>query len=193
MRNSIADIIKNNGGFISKSELPSYYEYRKLLTLVKRGTIVRVRQGVYALPESLANIMYDIERIVPGGILCSYSAWAHYNLTTQIPYGIFLAIRRGRKVKLPDFPPITLCSVSKNLLALGATRDIVGGYECPIYNIERSVCDAIKVRNKIGIDVCAEIVNEYLKRPSRNLVLLTEYAKKLRVEATLRKYLEIRL
>lgn len=193
MRKSIIDIIKDNGGFISKSELPSYYEYRRLLTHVKKGTILRVRQGVYALPESLANVMYDIERIVPGGILCSYSAWAHYNLTTQIPYGIFLAIRRGRKVKLPDFPPITLCSVSKDLLSLGVTRDIVGGYECHIYNIERSVCDAIKARNKIGIDVCAEIVNEYLKRPLRNLVLLTEYAKKLRVEATLRKYLEIRL
>ncbi len=193
MKKSIVDIINENGGFIKKSELSSYYEYRRVLALVKNGTIVRVRQGVYALPDSLANVMYDVERIVPGGILCSYSAWAHYNLTTQIPYGIFIAIRRGRKVRLPDFPPITLCSVSKDLLNLGVTKSIVGGYECSIYDVERCVCDAIKVRNKIGIDVCSEIVNEYLKRPSRNLVLLTEYAKKLRVEATLRKYLEIRL
>lgn len=193
MKKSIVDIINDNGGFIKKSELSSNYDYRRLLALVKNGTIVRVRQGVYALPESLANVMYDVERVVPGGILCSYSAWTHYNLTTQIPYGIFLAIRRGRKVNLPDFPPITLCAVSEDILSLGVTKEIVGGYECQIYNIERSVCDAIKARNKIGIDVCAEIVNEYLKRPSRNIVLLTEYAKKLRVESTLRKYLEIRL
>ncbi len=193
MKKSIAEIIEENGGFITKSELPSYYGYRRLLSLVKKGEIVRVQRGVYALPESMANVMYDIERIVPGGILCSYSAWAHYNLTTQIPYGIFIAIKRGRKVNLPDYPPITLCSVTESLLSLGVTKEIVGGYECHIYNIERCVCDAIKARNKIGIDVCAEIVNEYLRRPSKNLVLLTEYAKKLRVETTLRKYLEIRL
>lgn len=193
MNKSIAEIISDKGGFITKSEMPSYYDYRRLLSLVKKGELVRVRQGVYALPESMANTMYDIERIVPGGILCSYSAWAHYNLTTQIPYGIFIAIKRGRKVNLPAYPPITLCYISENLLEVGVTKDIVGGYECSIYNIERCVCDAIKARNKIGIDVCSEIVNEYLKRPNRNLVLLNQYARALRVESTLKKYLEIRL
>ncbi|MDE5882967.1 MAG: type IV toxin-antitoxin system AbiEi family antitoxin domain-containing protein [Muribaculaceae bacterium] len=193
MKRTIFELITDKGGFITKSEIPSYYDYRQLLLLVRKGELVRVRQGVYALPESLANTMYDIEKIVPGGILCSYSAWAHYNLTTQIPYGIFVAIKRGRKVNLPDYPQITLCTLSEHLLELGVTKALVGGYECKIYNIERSVCDAIKARNKIGIDVCSEIVNEYLKRPNRNLVLLTEYAKSLRVESTLRKYLEISL
>lgn len=193
MNKSLVEIIASKGGFITKGELPSYYGYRQLLTLVKNGELVRVRQGVYALPESMANTMYDIEKIVPNGILCSYSAWAHYNLTTQIPYGIFVAIKRGRKVKLPDYPPITLCTVSENILNIGVTKDYVGGYECLVYNIERSVCDAIKARHKIGIDVCSEIVNEYLKRPNRNLILLTEYAKALRIESTLKKYLEIKL
>ena len=191
MNKLIYEIVANNGGFITKKEIPSYYDYRQLLTLVRKGELVRVRQGVYALPESMANTMYDIEKIIPGGILCSYSAWSHYNLTTQIPYGIFVAIQRGRKVSLPEYPPITLCSVSKNLFELGATKDLVGGYECSIYNIERSVCDAIKSRYKIGIDVCSEIVNEYLSRPYRNLVMLSQYAKALRVESTLKKYLEI--
>ncbi len=30
--------------------------------------------------------------------------------------------------------------------------------------MERSVCDAVKYRNKIGLDVCAEVIRTYLKK-----------------------------
>ena len=69
----------------------------------------------------------------------------------------------------------------------------IDGYKIAIYDIERCVCDAIKHRNKIGIDVCAEILNNYLKRPERNLSRLMDYARQMRVTSTLEKYLEIRL
>ncbi len=50
---------------------------------------------------------------------------------------------------------------------------------------------AIKYRNKMGLDVCSEIVRGYLKRKERNITLLCDYAKQLRVYNTLSKYLEI--
>ena len=62
-----------------------------------------------------------------------------------------------------------------------------------VTDLERSVCDAIKYRNKIGLDVCAEILKTYLHRTDRNIAKLIEYAKKLRVAATLKTYLEIGL
>ncbi|QCQ46681.1 hypothetical protein DBK98_018995 [Bacteroides sp. PHL 2737] len=37
----------------------------------------------------------------------------------------------------------------------------------PIFDLERSVCDAIKYRNKVGIDVMAEVIQTYLKLPER--------------------------
>lgn len=52
---------------------------------------------------------------------------------------------------------------------------------------------AIKYRNKVGMDVCSEVVNNYLALPDRNLTLLMDYASKLRVTKTLEKYLEIKL
>ena len=35
--------------------------------------------------------------------------------------------------------------------------------------ITRSVCDAVKYRNKLGLDVCAEGIRSYLRKPNRNL------------------------
>ena len=61
----------------------------------------------------------------------------------------------------------------------------------PIFDIEKCVCDAVKFRNKIGIDVCTEIVKNYLKRRNKNIAKLIKYAKVLRVAKTLSTYLEM--
>ena len=62
-----------------------------------------------------------------------------------------------------------------------------------ITDIERSVCDSVKYRNKIGIDVMNEIIDNYLRLPGKNLTKLTQYAKKLKVYSTLRQILQIKL
>ena len=58
--------------------------YRKLLHATKEGELTRLKRGVYATEDALANMMIDIEKIVPGGILCLYSAWNFYEIETQI-------------------------------------------------------------------------------------------------------------
>ena len=47
--------------------------------------------------------------------------------------------------------------------------------------------------NKVGMDVCSEIINNYLERPERNISRLMDYARTLRVCTTLEKYLEVKL
>ncbi len=190
---TIAEMIRTKGGFVTTKEIGSRSEYRLLLRQVKEGNIVRVSPGVYALGDSLANTMIDLPRVIPDSILCAYSAWAHYGLTTQIPTSICVAIERDRKVRLPQYPPITLHSVKREIFRLGKTTDVVGGYEVPIYDMERCVCDAVKARNKIGVDVSSEILKSYLSRQERNIPKLMKYAKALRVAATISKYLEIQL
>ena len=76
-------------------------------------------------------------------------------------------------------------------MKIGVTEMEICGYQVKITDVERSVCDAVKYRNKIGLDVCSEIINEYLKRKDRNISRLCEYAKQLRVYNTLSKYLEV--
>lgn len=189
---TIEEIITSKGGFATRKDLTSS-QYHRVLSDVTEGKVVRISRGVFALPSALTNTMYDIDKIIPGGVLCNYTAWSHYGLTTQIPLSICVAIERRRKVKLPEYPPITLSYQSEEQLSLGRIRTVIGDYEVSIFNIERSVCDALKTRNKIGIDVCAEIINNYLHRKDRNLNLLGEYAKALRVGKILHRYLELAL
>lgn len=191
----IDKIIRNNGGYITTREAKkagrsAYYE---LLARNKSGALVRIRPGVYSSPEVQAGTMIDIRKVVPDGVLCLYSAWLHYGLTTQIPTAYYVAIDKHRKVRTPDYPPITICYWSEQAYKTGIINARIEGLDVPIYDIEKSVCDALRYRNKIGIDVSSEILRNYLSRSTRNLTRLMKYAKALRVAATLKKYLEIQL
>lgn len=154
------------------------------------GLVNRIGRGLYATDDALANTMYDVRKLIPGGIVCSYSAWAYYGLTTQIPLTFCIAIARGRKVTLPSYPPITLYHQSERQLQIGKTTAVIDGIEIDIFDIERSVCDALKYRNKIGKDLCSEILQTYLKKKDRNLNKLSQYARQLRVGTVLHTYLE---
>jgi predicted transcriptional regulator of viral defense system len=137
--------------------------------------------------------MIDIEKIVPNGVLCLYSAWAYYELSVQIPQSFNIAIEKSRKVLLPDYPLISLYYWKREYQELGVTKQKIGGYIIKIYDLEKSVCDAVRYRTKIGIDVTSEILKNYLKRKDRNLSRLIGYAKQMRIEKTLKTYLEIGL
>lgn len=186
---NIIDKLKEKG-YVSTKEL-SYWQEQQLQEAVRKGEAIRLKNGIYADIDALANTMVDIRVIVPRGILCLWSAWSVYRLTTQIPNAYYVAIGRARKIVLPDYPEFQLVYQSDNLLSIGATRKTVQGYDIPIFDIERSVCDAIKYRNKVGIDVMAEILQNYLRRPDRNISRLMDYASKLRIRKTLNQYLEV--
>lgn len=184
-------IQKDNG--IIRADRDNNSEYRKILAAVREGELVRLRNGLYADPNVLTGSIVDLNAIVPGGILCLYSAWSYYNLTTQVPDAFYMAIARSRKINLPAFPDIKLVFQRSELLEIGKTEVEEEGIRLLITDMERSVCDAVKYRNKIGIDVMTEIIDTYLRRPDRNLSRLTEYAKKLRVFSTLHQILQVKL
>ena len=77
------------------------------------------------------------------------------------------------------------------VLNVGVSQMTIDGFSVNVYDVERCVCDAVKFRNKVGMDVCSEIINNYLERPERNISRLMDYARILRVSATLEKYLEV--
>ncbi|MGN1236725.1 MAG: type IV toxin-antitoxin system AbiEi family antitoxin domain-containing protein [Bacteroidaceae bacterium] len=181
------------GGIISTADIENKAEYKRIHRAVQRGELTRLRSGVYASPDALLDTMLDIERIVPGGVVCLYNAWSHYQLTTTIPPSFCVAVERKRKIVIPPTLPITLYYWKEENLSLGIVKEMMSGHSVHITDVERSVCDAVKYRNKIGLDVCAEIVRTYLKKDRRDLSLLTKYAKCLRVWSTLKNYLEITL
>lgn len=74
-----------------------------------------------------------------------------------------------------------LSFISRDIYELGIEETEIDGFKVKVYDLEKSVCDAIKYRNKIGLDVSSEILKNYLARKDRDITRLYEYAYQLRV------------
>ena len=137
--------------------------------------------------------MVDIDSIVPDGILCLWSAWGIHQLTTSLPQAFHVAVKRNRKVTPPSFPKVEIHHYTDTLLHIGVMTMEIDGFQIRLYDAERCVCDAVKFRNKVGMDVCSEIISTYLTRTDRNLSRLMDYARQLRVANILGQYLQVKL
>lgn len=108
MDDKLKHLIEQNKGYITRKQIiGNRYLYYQLLESVKLGEIIRLKPGVYCIDDAMAETMIDLDKIVPEGVLCLYSSWAHYGLTTQISQGFYVAIPRKKKVILPDYPPLS--------------------------------------------------------------------------------------
>ena len=187
--------MKAKNSFISSASVKEQGRtaYYKMLEAVRQGELIQVCRGVYANVDQLSAGMVDIETIVPGGILCLWSAWNIHQLTTSMPQAYHVAIKRDRKLKAPSFPKIEFHHYSSSILEIGVREKVIDGFKVRVYDLERCVCDVVKFRNKVGIDVCSEIIGNYLSRPERNISKLMDYARLLRVGNILENYLQVKL
>ena len=157
----------------------------------EEGYLSKVKRGVYSIISNSESQYSEVKAIVPKGVLCLLSAAYLHNLTTFIPKNYQLAISNKSKIVIPDYPPIKIYFWSKKRYTLGITTQEIEGIEINIYDKEKTVCDIIKYRNKIGLDTVKEILKNYLKQSDRNLTQLNLYAKELGNDKIIATYISL--
>ena len=67
------------------------------------------------------------------------------------------------------------------------------GQKIKVYDLEKTICDIIKFKNKIDPEIFSKALKQYTKSKEKNLNKLIYYARQLNVEEEIRKYLEVML
>ena len=67
------------------------------------------------------------------------------------------------------------------------------GHSVPVYDMERTICDLLRSRKNIEIQVLQDALRQYARRKDKNLRMLMKYASMFHVERILRPYLEVLL
>lgn len=186
---AILDIFSEKGAYITAADLKrSAQLYRQLKALLASGAVEKIANGLYRhLAFPAGNDMAELAKQYPSAVFCMYSAWSFYELSTVIPKQYCLALRNKSKIKTADFPPIKVYYWTDFYFELEIEE--LNGIR--IYSIEKSVCDAVKFRNKIGKALMAEILNNYLKRKDKDLNKLYAIAQKMSVDKLLHEYLNM--
>ncbi|MCO1574761.1 hypothetical protein M8C13_03180 [Crossiella sp. SN42] len=170
---------------------------RRLYALRDSGAIESIGWGLFRWADDGQLTDPDLLEIAvraPEATLCLSSALARHGLTDQIPATIDVAVPRGHtrpKVRAPVswhlFAPETF-AVGRERLALDQRHHI------GIYNAERCVVDAFRLRRWEGPELGNEALRRWLRRPGSQPSSLLRMASAFpRAERSLRHALEVLL
>jgi len=190
------DIMSNNT--MDKSEILFFNKLKKynmnrynLREKVANGDFVRIMHGVYANPDKDINEFWLLGQRYKNGIFSHNTALYFYNMTDRTPSHYDMTFPSNNRVKNES---LKVHYIKKEFHQLGLTKlKLNDGFEIQVYNIERTICDIIRDRNKIDPQIFNNAMKEYLKRNDKNLKRLYEYAKKFKIYKILEKYMEILL
>ncbi|MCB0707212.1 MAG: type IV toxin-antitoxin system AbiEi family antitoxin domain-containing protein [Saprospiraceae bacterium] len=191
-KESVIEVFKALGGVLTTKELDangvSYYHIKQLLVA---GDIERIKQGVYRLREMTNDEMIEVQKLIPHGVFCMYSAALLHDLTTFTPSEYHVAIPHKSKVTLPAYPPIKIYYWDGSLYSLGQEERNINEIPIRVFDVEKTICDIVKFRSKTGEDMAKEVLKEYLMIKSKNLNKLLAYSKKLKIYTVLKNYVSI--
>lgn len=190
----IQKLFEQNAGILPANILLSNdisnYKIQKLL---EASLIERVKTGWYRWCTDFEHETVQVSKLIPDGVFCLFTAWAHHDLSNFVSPFYHIAIPKSKKIKLPEYPPIQLYYWDVHSYEIGITTVEIDGVKVKMYDAEKCVCDAVKFRNKQGMDIAKEVVKNYLKRPDRNIVKLQQYAETVRVAHIISNFLQILL
>lgn len=164
-----------------------------LTRLVRQGRLQRVGRGLYSLPDrpvSEHNALAEVVRKHPQAIICLLSALRFHGLTTQSPFEVWLAISNKARSPKMDYPPLRIVRYSGASLTHGVEDHVVDDVPVRVTSIARTVADCFKFRNKIGLDVALEALQEAWRAKRVSMDELWRYATLCRVANVMRPYME---
>lgn len=164
-----------------------------LTRLVRQGLLTRVARGLYARSDRTVSehgTLAEVARKHPQAIVCLLSALRVHNLTAQSPFEVWLAIPNKARAPKLEYPPLRIMRFSGAALTEGIEDHQVDGVTVRVTNVARTVADCFKFRNKIGLDVAMEALQEAWANKRISMDELWRYATLCRVANVMRPYME---
>lgn len=191
----LMELAKRNNGILTTAMVAETGISRGILKyLSDTGSLEKVSRGVYTLPEVWEDEFVNVQSRFKRGIFSLETALFLCDLTDRTPRRFHMIFPATYNLSGPKRAEI-ICSGSKEpLYSLGvADLKTPGGNIVRGYCAERSLCDVLRPRNHTDIQIITDAFKRYASQKEKNIPLLSEYARKLRVEERLRAYLEVLL
>jgi len=183
----------DKGGLFRSRDLEAAGLHRsRLVRLVERGEIERVGRGLYRFPEGEISTEFSIAAVgrrVPQAIICLLSALRFHEIGTQSPWQVWIGLdRKARKPTFSDLP-VRVVRFSGEALTYGVQEVVIQGVPVRITTPARTVVDCFRYRNKIGLDIALEALQDAIAGRKTTVDAIGYAADALRMRAVMKPYL----
>jgi predicted transcriptional regulator of viral defense system len=183
---------EHNGVMRTGEALASGIHRRTLYWMRDHGKLEVLSRGVFALasaplPESpdVAAVM----RRIPRGVVCLVSALEYHGIGTQIPVAVQVALPRSVRPPRINHPRVQVFHMSDAAFGVGIEEHLMAGVSIRVYSAAKTIADCFKYRNKIGIDISIEALQEVVRKRVATPAEIMEFSRIDRVESVIAPYL----
>lgn len=191
----LAAIASEHGGIIETKVAAQHGISKAMLSkLYKENKIYRIVQGQYILPDDMQDELLSISKRSTKIIFSHETALFLHGISDRTPYEHTITAPSGCVPSAAIKAECKVYYIKTELFDLGKTSlKTPAGNLVPVYDLERTICDVIRSRNKMGTETFLTALKLYTARPKKDLNRLNSYAKQMRVANVLRRYLEVLL
>ena len=193
--NELQSILAQNSGMVTTTQAKvAGVSNERLRLLVKEGELERVTFGVYVSPDELIDKMYVNQLRRPKIIYSHETALFLHDLTDRDPISYAVTVPTGYNATRLRKNGFTVFTIKRELHEIDTMQlSTMFGHVVTTYNLERTICDYVRSRNQMDIEVVTDALKRYVKRKDKNLNILMQMAETFRIIKSLRNYMEVLL
>lgn len=183
MTNTIKQIMKENNGIISSRMIePLKINRQYLSNLEKNNEIEKVARGIYMSPDVFEDNFYSFQSKYKKAIFSHMNALYFYGMTEEFPYNYTVTVPQSYHAAALN-EKCNVFYVADEIIELGLAEIATpNGNKVRVYDIERSICDIIKSKNRMDLEQVKKSIRRYMKSENKNISKLLMYAEKMKIK-----------
>ena len=167
---------------------PVFYQF------VQSRGLEQAAHGIYLSKDAWVDAMYLLHLRCPQAVFSHETALFLHGISDRTPFEHTVTAPSGCIPSAAIKAECKVYYIKPELFELGKTMlQTPAGNPVPCYDLERTICDVVRSRNKIGTETFLSALKQYAASPQKDLNRLDEYARRMRVSGVLRQYLEVLL
>jgi len=184
---------KNNGILESKQVTEAGIDNKILQRLVKSREIERIGRGLYVDVNYMEDEYFVTQFRCKQGIYSHETALFFHDLCDRTPLQLTLTIPNGYNTRiLKDTEKYKFFYCKKELCEVGKMNlKSPHGNEIVVYDKERTICDCLRKKDKMDMDLVLTAVKQYMREPGADFARLLKYAELFHVREMVRRYMEV--
>ena len=189
------ELVEKGNGYLQTSQvLENGISKPTLADYVNKRNMERVAQGVYLAEDAWKDELYILHLSNSRIIFSHETALFLHGLMEREPKDVSVTVRAGYNASHLRKKGIRVYQVKPEIEELGIT-DIQTNFGNTVraYDMERTICDVIRYKEAMDVQVFQYAMKEYMGSTHKNLNHLMTYAKMLHIESAVRTYTEVML
>lgn len=189
------NLVENGNGYLRTSQvLENGISKPTLAEYVSKRNMERVAHGIYLAEDAWRDELYLLHLSNSRIIFSHETALMLHGLMEREPNKTSVTVQAGYNSTHLRKKGIQVYQVKPDVYGIGMAEVQTGfGNTVRAYDMERTICDVLRYKDSIDIQIFQHAMKEYMASSYKNLNHLMEYARRFQIESAMRTYTEIML